>query len=95
MISTYCGNFEIKADVYIDATGNGNLSDLVDLEWEIGNPPNPASLSVTLGGLPKDYDGTDSFEEKTKYGEMLKEAGYSSSAEQITIKKNPCLISSS
>lgn len=91
MISTYCGNFEIKADVYIDATGNGNLSDLADLEWEIGNPPNPASLSVTLGGLPEAFDGTDSFEEKTKYGEMLKEAGYSSSSEQITIKKNPCL----
>ena len=48
-------------------------------------------MSVTLGGLPKDYDGTDSFEEKTKYGEMLKDAGYSSSSEQITIKKNPCL----
>lgn len=91
IIATYCGNYEVEADIYIDATGNGNLSDLVDLKWEIGNPPNPASLSVTLGGLPKDYDGTDSFEEKTKYGAMLKDAGYSSSAEQITIKKNPCL----
>ena len=91
LVTTYCGNFEIKADIYIDATGNGNLSDLVNLKWEIGNPPNPASLSVTLGGLPKDYDGTDSPEEKTEYAKMLKDAGFSVTAEQVTIKKNPCL----
>lgn len=90
MIATYCGNFEIEADIYIDATGNGNLSALAGLKWEVGNPPNPTSLSVTIGGIPKDVNGTDSVEAKNECARILKEYGYDSSAEQITIKKQPC-----
>ncbi|MBE7021345.1 MAG: FAD-dependent oxidoreductase [Ruminococcaceae bacterium] len=91
MISTYCGNFIIEADIFIDATGNGNLSALCDLKWECGNPPNPASLSIFLGGLPSEINGTDSVEAKLEYGEMLKEKGYNSSAETICVKKHPSL----
>ena len=90
-ITTYCGNYELTADIYIDATGNGNLSELADLKWECGNPPNPASLSITVGGLPEDFNGTDCVEDKDKFANMVKEAGFSVSAEQITVKKNPCL----
>lgn len=91
MITTYCGNYALSGDIYIDATGNGNLSELCDLKWECGNPPNPASFGMTIGGLPSDYYGTDSVEEKDKYGQMLLENNITTSNEQICVKMLPNL----
>lgn len=89
LISSLCGNYEISADVYIDATGFGSLSDLAGLKWDIGNPPNPASMSLILGGMPADYDGADSVAEKDEYANMLKENGIFVSAEQTSAKRMP------
>ncbi|MBE7027024.1 MAG: FAD-dependent oxidoreductase [Ruminococcaceae bacterium] len=75
IITTYCGNYELSADIYIDATGNGNLSELADLKWECGNPPNPASMQMVVSGLASDYYGTDGAEGKEAYGRMLKSVG--------------------
>ena len=95
LISTLCGNYTLCASMYIDATGYGMLSELTDLTWDCGLPgektPNPASMSIVLGGLPHDYNGTDSPEEKTEYAKLLAKNGIHISAEQATLAKLPTL----
>lgn len=95
LLATYCGNYSLSADIYIDATGYGSLAELTGLEWECGDPaegrPNPASMSIMLGGLPADYDGTDSVEDKNRYATMLLENGIDISAQQATLVKLPSL----
>lgn len=91
-ITTYCGNYELSADVYIDASGNGNLSALAELEWECGNPPNPASLGIYVTGMPNDFYGTDTREQKLKNAERYeKETGKELPAGYLTVKKLPTL----
>lgn len=93
-LTTYCGNYELSANVYIDASGNGNLSELADLKWECGNPPNPASLGLFVTGMPSDYNGTDSQEEKeARAHEYEKTVGASLPSEYLTFKKLPSLDS--
>lgn len=95
LISTLCGNYTLSAQIYIDATGYGFLSELTDLDWDCGAPedkyPNPASMSMMLGGLPHDYNGTDTVEEKNEYARLLAENGVSVSAEQVTLTQMPSL----
>lgn len=93
-ITTYCGNYELSADVYIDASGNGNLSELAELKWECGNPPNPASLGIFVTGVPSDYNGTDSQEEKQQHAREYTElVGMPLPSEYLTVKKMPALDS--
>ena len=95
LIVTECGSHTVSAKVYIDATGSGYVSDLAGCEWDCGDPfnkrPSPTSLSVCLVGMPKDYNGTDSAEEKTAYGELLKQNGIEVSSTQASVTKLPSL----
>ncbi len=91
MITTYCGNYELEGNVYIDATGNGNLSELCDLKWECGNPPNPASFGVTLSGLDPNFYGTDTEEDKAKYGKLLTDNNIHTSNEHVCLRILPSL----
>ena len=95
MLATECGNYSLDADVYIDATGNGLLADLAGCEWECGDPvdkrPSPTSVSLCAVGMPSEYNGTDSPEDKARYGAMLEEHGITTSAEYISVKKLPSL----
>ena len=93
-ITTYCGNYELSADIYIDASGNGNLSALAGLEWECGNPPNPASLGIYVTGMPNDFDGTDTREQKHGNAERyVKATGKELPSGYLTVKKLPTLDS--
>lgn len=95
LISTLCGNYTLCASVYIDATGYGILSELADLKWDCGligdKTPNPASMSIVLGGLPQEYNGTDTAQDKTEYGKVLADNGIHISAEQASLVKLPSL----
>lgn len=95
LISTLCGNYTLSASIYIDATGYGMLSELADLKWDCGliedKTPNPASMSIILGGLPHDYNGTDTAQDKTEYGRLLADNGIHISAEQASLVKLPSL----
>lgn len=97
LLSTICGNYTATADIYIDATGFGALAACLDLSFECGSReekyPNPASMNILVGGLPSEYDGTDTPEDKAAYGKMLEENGISISAEHATIVKLPALSS--
>ena len=77
LFATHCGNYTASAKVYIDATGNGALSDMAGCKWEYGDPDegriSPASMSLCMGGFPDEFNGTDSHEAKTNYANMLKE----------------------
>ena len=94
-VSSLCGNYTLGASLYIDATGYGMLSELADLTWDCGLPEdkstNPASMSIMLGGLPRDYNGTDSPKEKTEYAKLLAQNGIHISAEQASLAKLPSL----
>ena len=96
LLVTECGNYSLSADVYVDATGNGLLSDLAGCEWECGDPedkrPSPTSVSLCAVGMPSEYNGTDSAEEKAEYGAMLERNGISTSAEYVSVKKLPSLM---
>lgn len=95
LLSTECGNYSLVAKVYIDATGNGTLADMVGCQWECGDPeqgrPSPLSMGASAVGLPEDYDGTDSEEAKTEYANKLESQGIRVSAQQASIVKLPAL----
>lgn len=95
MLVTECGNYSLSADVYVDATGNGLLSELAGCDWECGDPsdkrPSPTSLSLCVVGMPEEYNGTDSPEDKAEYGEMLAGNGITTTAEYVSVKKLPSL----
>lgn len=95
LIATECGNYSLSASVYIDATGSGLLASLCGCKWECGEPsdgrPSPTSLSLCLVGMPEQYNGTDTEEDKDAYGEMLKNAGIFVSSEQASVTKLPSL----
>lgn len=95
LLSTDCGLYSLSAKVYIDATGNGNLAAMAGCEWECGDPSegrvSPCSTGMTVTGLPEEYNGTDSNDEKTEYGNLLKSHGINVSSEQASIVKLPAL----
>lgn len=95
LIATDCGNYSLSAKIYIDASGNGILSDLAGCTWECGDPiegrPSPLSMSVCVGGLPEEYNGTDTTEDKNEYAALLQKNGIEISAQQATVVKLPSL----
>jgi len=95
LLSTDCGQYSLSANVYIDATGNGLVADMAGCEWECGKPEtdliNPASIGMTVTGLPENYNGTDSADEKTAYGTMLENNGFKVSSQQALVIKLPAL----
>ncbi len=97
LIACESGNYSATADLYIDASGNGALADMAGCEWECGDPaegrPSPASTSICVGGMPEDYDGTDTFDDKTAYNDMLESHGIHISAQQACLLKLPSLMS--
>lgn len=95
LLTTECGNYSLTAKVYIDATGNGIVADLAGCSWECGDPfekrPSPASMSLCLVGMPPEYSGTETGDDKTAYSNMLKEHGIVISAGQASVRKLPSL----
>lgn len=93
LLCTECGNYCLDAKVYIDATGNGSVADMVGCQWECGDPdegrPSPVSMGVSITGLPADYNGTDTGDEKTEYANKLAAHGIHVSAQQSTVVKKP------
>ena len=95
LVATECGNYTLRASLYVDATGSGIVADFAGCAWECGDPaekrPSPASLSVCAAGLDPDYDGVAGGDEKTAYAEKLREHGVEVSAQQVTAIKLPSL----
>lgn len=95
LVTTECGNLSLTADVYIDATGNGNIAALAGCEWDCGDPfekrPSPLSMGACVVGMPSHMNGMDSEEAKTAYAKVLRDRGLEVSASQIAIKKLPSL----
>lgn len=80
LLCTECGNYSIRAKVYIDATGNGSLAALVGCRWDCGEPktgrPHPASMEMVVTGLPADFNGTSRNPElMTYYRDMMDNLG--------------------
>ncbi len=97
LVVTECGNYTLSAKVYIDATGNGSLADLAGCEWKCGDPvekrPSPTSTAICTVGMPENYDGTDSPEDKRSYSDMLLKYGIEVSSGLTSVKKMPTLLS--
>jgi hypothetical protein len=95
LIATECGNYSLTADVFIDASGNGTLADMAGCRWECGDPRegriSPASMGVCAVGMPEDYNGTDTKEDKDAYGAMLSANGIFPSSTQGSCQKLPSL----
>jgi hypothetical protein len=95
LVVTECGNYSVNAKMFIDATGNGSLAALAGCEWECGTPdtgaPSPTSLSLCTVGIPEEYDGTDSVDDKRSYSDMLEKNGITISGGLATVKKLPSL----
>ena len=95
LVVTECGNYDLKAKIYIDATGNGSLADYAGCKWDCGDPqekrPSPTSMGVCTVGLPKEYNGTDSIEDKEAYSKMLRDNGISITGGLACVKKLPSL----
>lgn len=95
LVATECGNYSVKAGLFIDASGNGILADMAGCSWECGDPfekrPSPASYGVCVVGMPEGYSGTEKGEDKTAYSNMLKDQGICISAGQASVRKLPSL----
>ena len=95
LIASECGNYTLKAHTYIDATGNGSLAALCGCKWECGDPiekrPSPTSTAICTVGMPSDFDGNDSAEEKKQYSEMLRSHGIEITGGLASVKKLPSL----
>lgn len=91
-ITTYCGNYELSANVYIDASGNGNLGDLADLKWECADPPNPASFGMSVIGVPESFKGTNTRADKLANADRYREStGKELPSGYLTIRRSPSL----
>lgn len=95
LVTTECGNVSLTADVYIDATGNGNVAALAGCAWDCGDPfekrPSPLSMGACVVGMPDSLNGTDGGADKSAYAKILEEQGLQVSASQITVRKLPSL----
>lgn len=95
LIATECGNYVLTADIYIDATGNGIVADFAGCKWDSGDPaerrPQPTTIGMCVVGMPADYNGTDSADEKTEYAQMLLKHGIHITAQQGNVVKLPSL----
>lgn len=95
LIVTECGNFTVRAKMYIDATGGGYLAALAGCKWECGDPiehrPSPTSLALCTVGMPEDYNGTDNVDDKRSYSDMLRASGIEISSGFASVKKLPSL----
>lgn len=95
LLATECGNYSLSAKIFIDASGNGIISDMAGCSWECGDPfekrPSPTSYSVCVVGMPEDYNGTETGDDKTAYSNMLREYGITVSAGQASVRKLPSL----
>ena len=95
LITTECGNYSLTADIFIDASGNGSIADMAGCRWECGDPhegrPSPTSMGVCVVGMPENYNGTDTKEDKDAYGRMLSENGIFPSSTQGACQKLPSL----
>ena len=93
LVTTECGNVSLTSDVYIDATGNGNVAALAGCAWDCGDPlekrPSPLSMGACVVGMPDSLNGTDSEADKSAYAKILEERGLQVSASQIAVKKLP------
>ena len=93
LIVSEAGNYTLRARTYIDATGSGHAAYMAGCTWDFGEPktkvPNPVSVGSCITGLPKDFRGTNSSEEKSAYAEMLEKHGIKVSAEQATVVTLP------
>ena len=95
LVVTECGNYTLRAKTFVDATGNGSLAAMAGCEWDCGDPedkrPSPTSTAICAVGMPDDYDGTDSVEDKRFYSDMLKRHGIEISGGLASVKKLPSL----
>ena len=95
LVVSECGNYSLCADVYVDATGNGSLADMAGCGWECGDPdesrPSPTSVAICTVGMPSEYNGTDSVDDKMEYSAMLKKHGIEISGGLASVKKLPSL----
>lgn len=89
LVATENGNYTVQADIYIDATGNGIVADFAGCKWECGDPVegrvSPTSIGSYVIGMPADYNGTDTSEEKTAYGQMLLSHGIDVTMQQASV----------
>jgi hypothetical protein len=86
LVGTECGAAVVRAELYVDATGNGNLSLMAGCRGEIGHPddrhPQPATLGYMMSGL----GFSESTVDKAAYGEALAAAGLD------LANKRPCAL---
>lgn len=95
LICSETGNYTASADIFIDATGNGNLAHLAGCGFESGEPGtgrmSPASTEFFAVGFPDSYDGTNSGKEKQAYSHMLADHGIHITAEEAGIVRLPAM----
>ena len=91
MIATEAGNYALRAKVFIDATGNGQLATMAGCPYEFGHPetgqPQPASIGLLVTGLTEEY--TSSEEGRALLIERMKQAGEPFSSGNPFVIHNP------
>ena len=93
LIVSELANYTLSAKMYIDATGNGTAAAMAGCKWDIGEPqtgaPHPVSMGSCVVGMPRDFKGTNTSEDKSAYAALLAKNGIFVSAEQATVVTLP------
>lgn len=91
LVSADGGNHTIKAKVFIDASGNGNLAFMAGNDFETGDPetgfPQPMSVGMVIGGYPDDSN----VYHKKDIAEKIREHGIEISSDAFALALLPSL----
>jgi hypothetical protein len=86
----HSGRRALRAKLYIDATGNGDLAAKADCTYETGHPATgktqPASMLAIISGVPKNQENTSVPEKHQEFRKFLRGAGIEPSYQ------SPCLF---
>lgn len=75
LVGTECGAAVLRAKIFVDATGNGNLSLMAGCRGESGHPDDRHVQPATLGYMMSGLGFAESTTDKAAYGDALAAAG--------------------
>lgn len=90
---SYSGREAICAEVFVEATGNGQMAASAGCTYAVGHPESgqtqPATLIGVISGAPAEEPGTRSMEEKLAFLRLLQSVGFEPSYRKPSMWRLP------
>ncbi len=90
---SYSGREAIRAKMFVEATGNGQMAASAGCAFDVGHPKTgqtqPATLIGIISGAPADEPGTRSMDEKLAFLRLLQSVGFEPSYRKPSMWRLP------